>query len=779
MTSLRLLILFLFVHYLSMSQDVYFPLKLSVEISSNVQVGVKRSGYTKTYLDYKITNSNNITKVHKIGNSQETTNKQIQFVSDERTKKTNEDKYKSRPKASSLFGGIARAYAGDYTGLLDFGGNVVDHMMTPEYRINEKAIYKTTNNNTREATANSSSSIDNTDKKDNTLIAQISKESTINSNSGFIRFTVSLKNNSERGIKIKNPNFAIYFILKDGTKEVIDFTEAKSGINTLHWIKKGATQEFEINVENQDVQTLFLNYLNSSEIELKLNSLQILSGENYFFVGELEEKSEKEGVRVKYFDGQTQKDFFALIGDTRPTVEELIRDYLKQKIYDIHPENLDSLVVDAVRKINVFENKYSNLKINEIDGNELIQWRKWLVTVYDHDNIIIPFKTTDKLEPGYKISLSYFNAKDILGEHYSPTVFMRKKIRFNANDDFSLDFNLKKGDEIVIENVKLNKLFTDRITYEISSYSIHPKSFGFGRLIDPEAHFFLVSQKLIESNFEMDILPQKGFKALNQEKIKCYQFKPLEIKKEEYFTASDFYLLKWLKGNKDMDKLIDQLLSDAQEAFIKKFIIQHFYNAYDPRLNSGKPIPSGVIPGQGYLTARGDPNLATSNNFLSMLLSENGIDLVRDTLDDISSIKFEIHKDIPASKNKWKCSLNRNTYYSFLSMSEENLPATGIYRSLSIGKHLPRFYFNLDTRISGTPMLLIQMPMRTVTPLGQEVEKVNSIGSLTLFDELQPKIKFIPPNINSNEQKKSDTILEGNKELFEILFDVRIVRRKL
>ncbi|MFD0862606.1 hypothetical protein ACFQ1M_10365 [Sungkyunkwania multivorans] len=772
---------FLISFYLTTAQETYYPPKLLIEISSNIQVGVKTQGQTKTYLNYKIENNQNFSS----SNTNTFSNSYIRDVTKERQRKTNEDYYKSRPKPSSLLGGIAKAFSGDPSGLLDFGGNVLDHMMTPKYRVYETSTYKTTEKFERTNTTTNTSS---TDVK-NQLVQQITQESTVDANAGFIRFSLRIFNDAQKGIRIKNPQFVLYFLMPNGSREIISFQNATAGDGQVHWLPAKNYKDFEVNVENLDVQRLFSNYLNSEEIEVNLNNLEVeVSGQSYF-AGELEESHEDNGVRVKYYNGQDTKEFFALIGDARPTAAELIKDYLKEQQLEFYPVEDDTSIVDAIKKISVNENVQSDKKLNQISGQELIDWRKWVVTVYDQNNVIIPFSVSDRLQPGYKISLSYFAAKDLMGVHYRPVIYEKKGIVFTADGQFQLNVDLKKDDELVIDNVKLRKLYTDKVKYAIAPVQIaanDPLVAGLP-IRKTEAQMFLDQQRSMESVYTVPATGQPfsfNFNNTNGQNLKFYWFRPTQVVRQEFFKPEDFVFLRWFKGNPSIDNMIGQVSKEAQQTFIESLIVRHIYNAFDPELKIAKPANFGLVKGGGHVTINGNNNSPELATMISYLTSENGLEKIRDSIKNAKTIHYKVPKNISASSNVWKSSMARNRYYSFLSSAKNNLPTSATYRSLSTGRHAMRLSITLDTRTGNTAPWSTGMlggpPMGIGSSFGfgnlQNPEKSYSIETLTKLNDQQPDIHPIYGNTASLGQQ--ETTLNGNKELFEISFDVKVVRTK-
>lgn len=768
--------------YVLFAQETYYPPKLFVEISSNIQVGVKKEGETKTYVNYKIENNNILTS----SQNNSYTDSYIKDVTKERIKKTNEDYYKSRPRASSLFGGISRAFAGDYSGLLDFGGSVVDHMMTPKYRVYETSTYKTT----EKFVKTNSGSNENSSTIKNELIQEISQNYTVDANAGFIRFSIRICNNSSKGVRIKSPEFGLYFLMPNNTREFIKFPKATSGSSDIHWMPANGFKDFEIHVDSLSVQELFANYLNSEEIELNLNNLEVVVDGINYYAGEIEERYENEGIRVKYYNGRETKEFFALIKDSRPTVEELIKNYLNEASLEFYPISEEGSVVEAIKKISINENKYSDKKLDEIDGKELIDWRKWLITVYDQNNMIIPFNLSDQLNPGYKVSLSYFSAKDLLGEHYRPVVYTKGVRNLTADKSFKLDIDLKKGDELVIENIKLNKLYTDKIKYDISKVQLGQNSGWISGYIpkQTEAHLFLKQQKDFESKHEASqYLSMYNFNNTTYQNLTPYWFKPIQVSKVEHFNAEDFFCLKWIKGNPEIDHLIDQVSNETQRAILEAFIINQFYNAFDPTIKVAENIDYGVVRGGGNINLRGNNNSPEIDRMVQYLTSEDGLEIIKDSISNFKTMHYILPKDIGASKNVWRNSMSENRYYSFLSLADSSLPNTGTYMSLTTGKYGLRFDVFIDTRIENmnsfaNPMLTNGFPPTMYGSMGmtmfgsQNREKLFSIESLVGLNDLQPTL--LPVHNNLTDSQFQETILPGNKELFDTSFEIKVIRKQ-
>ncbi len=757
------------------SQNTYYPPKLNVEISSNIQVGAAVEGQTKTYIEYHMENSssNNAVNVNSFSNSF------IKDVTYDRTRKTNEDYYNKRPRASTLFGGIAKAFSGDFTGLADFGGGLVDHMMTPKYRTYETSTYKTSE---QYKTSNSNTNTYTTINKQS-IIQKVTQDETVDVYSGFIRFSIRIHNNAQKGVRVKTPQFVLYFRFSDGSREVISFEDATAGDNEVHWLPAGSYKDFEISISDLNVKTLFSNYVNSEEIELNLNSLEIERNGNTLFAGELEEQYEDEGIRVKYFNGVQSKEFYALVGEERPTMEELARNYLNESVFEFY-DGVDSntSIAEAIRKISFNENVHSNEKVDQLSGQRLLSWRKWLVTVFDQNNVIIDFKAKDQLKPGYKVAVSYFSAKQLMGRNYAPVIYSKKDVRFSADKSFKLNIDLKKGDQIVFDNVRLEKIYTDKVNYQVQNVEIASGS-PYMNSLKPahlEAEAFLKQQIDYESVHFPDQNPSYGFNFNNpfSGNVKFYWLKPLSVTYGTKYKADDFVYLRWFKGNEQMDEILSQITEQGQQAFIKALIMHQIYNVSDPNLLFHESIPFGLVKGNVNLSLNAANNSPQAVALMNMFSSGRGKAEIEDSIQELTSVKYTLTKDLSAAQNEWKSLMQPNIYYSFLASSNTNVSRNIAYYSLGLGRHFPRMNAFLDTRngIHNIPF----MPINNAPFPGfnQPIfDHMKKISMESLVHQANSPSPLIPVIGNYAPLNKTNVEIKGNTKLFELVFDVSVIRK--
>ena len=125
----------------------------------------------------------------------------------------------------------------------------------------------------------------------------------------------------------------------------------------------------------------------------------------------------------------------------------------------------------------------------------------------------------------------------------------------------------------------------------------------------------------------------------------------------------------------------------------------------------------------------------------------------------------------------------RTKYYSFLcSSTENNLPSNAEYYGLGIGKHAMRFHFIIDTRAQAPPIWGGGMMGTGTGLLGgiglgsfQDRDKTYAIEVLVTDNAQTPKVQ--PIHTDTSSLNVTNTALQGNEQLFEITFDVSIIRK--
>ena len=138
------------------------------------------------------------------------------------------------------------------------------------------------------------------------------------------------------------------------------------------------------------------------------------------------------------------KNSLPLNNDDSLTVLDVIKNYLREDNIVLYENEDNPLIHEVIKKIENKENVNENEKIDLIQGEKLINWRKWLITVYNHNNEIIPFRLQDKLKRGYRISISFFSAKDLLGENYKPIIYKKKWSKFLRGKSNQVRYRLKR-----------------------------------------------------------------------------------------------------------------------------------------------------------------------------------------------------------------------------------------------------------------------------------------------------------------------------------------------
>lgn len=770
-SNIKLFIFMLFFLFSSSlrSQNTYTPPRLITEIFSNIEVGVKREGYTKTFFNYQIEKQISFNNTNSSSLSQSI----IQNNTHIKKRETNKDYYNSRPKASSLLGGIARAYAGDYSGLLDFGGKTLDHMMTPRFLTHETSTYSTTKNYTQ----SSNNSLNNVNEIKNIFKNEIEQEIKVGANSGFIKFSLRVYNASHVGVKINRPKFAMYFVMPNGTRDLISIDKSNIVANeSTYYIEGNGSIDFEINIQNQDVQSLFSKYLESKELEIDINQLEVYVEDEAIFSGEIVQQFEESSVRVKYYNGNSLKDFYAIINETRPTFKDLLKNYIGVSSYSFYDVPEDSLLDGYVKKIAVFENKYSDKKIDRINGQELIDWRKWIVTVYDRDNNIIPFQINDVFEPGYKLALSYFSASDLMGVNYNPIVYQKNDIHFSANGTLEIPFDLKIGDKLILENIKFEKLYTDEIKYKVSKVSKN-KLYA-GRGIFSQAQTFLNEQRIMENGINrMTIYPNFVGSSNYQ-----YWFIPEEIYQKEKFFPKDFVLIDWKKNNIQLEKELEPFVEEINKNAngLARKLLSLTFNVLNPELTfeNVQGLYNEGITNEAFSINAYIDQFSNNNNWVKLLKTEIGREKLNDSIRKSNIIEVVILNDILEDNNKWVSPIRPNLYYSFLLNSNKLIEAEELkLNALTIGNRLIKSYIKINTGSRPNYSYTFNYSSNNNFKFQLDENLINKFFSLNTLIGL-PAGSTINSSYNIESQGQN-SVLTGNRKLFDISFDLKIIRAGL
>lgn len=244
--------------------------------------------------------------------------------------------------------------------------------------------------------------------------------------------------------------------------------------------------------------------------------------------------------------------------------------------------------------------------------------------------------------------------------------------------------------------------------------------------------------------------------------------------------------MRWYKGNSDIDAVIDQISEETQKSFIAAFIISHLYNSFNPTITLGRPSDFGLIQSGGSIFINDNNNNAPEiNTIIGYLNSEDGMEKIRDSISKIKELHYILPGNIDKSMNVWQSSMKRNSYYSFLSSGTHPMPNAGKYRSLSTGRQAIRYRLTVDTRSVFSPPFIQPSPAGLYPSLGFGMppygygslskERIYSVETLVRLDEQQPAISPIHSDMGSLGLQE-DTLM-GNKEIFEISFNVKIIRR--
>ncbi|WP_345550757.1 hypothetical protein [Microbulbifer aestuariivivens] len=437
-----------------MNAIVYAP-SLSYRISSQVEIGIEKQGrYEKLITNERESSTTN-------SGSQQNTNSTIisSDTSKVRKKTTNPKKRASRPKASGLLGGVVRAVGGDYSGLVQWGGGFLDHMMEPRYNWDVTETYSTSKN-TKTTT---SQSITNSWKNTSRLSEVITNELKYDINKGFIQFTVSLTNVGERTIHINRPNFFIHFVHEDGSEVFAGSAKVLSGLESGGTISPNQNYLLQVRAENLDFIDLSDKYRRADGIRIALQDLKVRFGDEQMAVSEVREQLQDTHVQFDYYDGNRRSTRYLAV-QPGVTLQEFLTLALKNKNYQLGADGSEALV----REINGLTSStaiFAELRAER----DRFEWRRWFTSVVDDNGRVFEANRDSKLYPGYSVKLGYFGAKDILPEsEYRPVVYRKTNVPLDTEQLYQLELDLAPGDIIEFTNLRFgNNFYLNKVDFDL------------------------------------------------------------------------------------------------------------------------------------------------------------------------------------------------------------------------------------------------------------------------------------------------------------------------
>ena len=436
--------------------DIVYAPSLAYRISSEVEIGIEKEGRYERLL----TNEREFSTTDDVQRGDTRTTTISRDTSKVRKKTTNPKKRASRPKASGLLGGVVRAVGGDFSGLVQWGGGFLDHMMEPRYNWDVTETYSTSEN-TKTTT---SQSITNSWKNTSRLSDVITNELKYDINKGYIQFTVSLTNIGERTIHINRPNFFIHFVQEDGSEVFAGTAKVLSGMATGGTISPRQSYFLQVRADNLDFIDLSDKYRRTNGIRIALQDLKVTRGSEQLAVSEVRERLQDSHVQFDYFDGNRRNTRYLRI-EPGITLQEFLQRALANKNYQLGDDGSEALV----RKVNGLKSDpavFADLR----DETERFQWRRWFTSVVDDNGRVFEASRDSRLYPGYSVKLGYFGAKDILPpSEYRPIIYRKTNVALNTDELYKLDLNLTPGDIIEFTDLRFgNDFYLNRVDFDLT-----------------------------------------------------------------------------------------------------------------------------------------------------------------------------------------------------------------------------------------------------------------------------------------------------------------------
>lgn len=439
--------------------DVVYAPSLAYRISSQVEIGIEKEGrYEKL-----ITNERDSSTSNSGSRSSNTTTLNERDTKKVRKKTTNPRKRASRPKASGLLGGVVRAVGGDYSGLVQWGGGFLDHMMEPRYNWDVTETYST-RENTKTTT---SQSIASSWKSTSHLSEVITQELKYNINKGFIQFTVSLTNAGERTIHINKPNFVVHFVEEDGSEVFAGSARVLNGLQAGGTISPNQSYLLQVRAENLDFLDLSDKYRRASGIRIALQDLKVRRGGKELAVSEVQERLQDSHVQFDYYDGNRRSTRYLRV-QPGISLEDFLTHALASKNYRLGSDGSEALVQE-VNGLESHATVFADLRREP----ERFAWRRWFTSVVDDNGRVFEASRESRLYPGYSVKLGYFGAKDILpSSKYRPVVYRKPNVSLDTDSLYQLELDLAPGDIIEFTDLKFGKgFYLNKVEFSITAAS--------------------------------------------------------------------------------------------------------------------------------------------------------------------------------------------------------------------------------------------------------------------------------------------------------------------
>lgn len=676
--------------------DIRYAPSLETSIESIIEIGIERSGQQEVVV-------NTMRKVT-LGDQRESSNVlkdiKVNTIENSRTKATNPNKRKTRPKPSGLFGGIARAFGGDYSGLAEWGMGFADHMMEPKYNWDIKKVYYTKEHRETNVSQTLSSSWDMQEEFETTV-----KETyTTNINKGFMKFSVAVRNIGERSVRIKSPEFVIHFVNPDNQLVFIDQVRPEQNSEIPISIAPGQSRTFGLILKDRDFITLSRQYRSAIGVQVTMQDLFIDNNSDQLrSVAEVQEDLQDSHVRVDYFDGMNRSiRFFPISAEGKP-LDELLKQVLANKSYELNQEVGPEQVIDNLI-LRIGSLQTDTRSFSDLSLKDQYNWRRWFITVSDNEFSYFDARRSDYIYPGYSLRIGYYSADQVLpGNQYRPIIYEKENILIRPNRPFSLPVDLREGDLIVIEDVKFRGLTTNRVRYKVKPITAQ-------QLADvqtPNMSFFGNSYGMMSSPAQYIMKYGTPFHN-SPPATHNYLIEPEEITTS---SVNPGFLVKYKgQGNEDFDSETKEMI--GWMSFLHLFQKTFTHVEGIPKLDFPSDLYidgfiSGINPYQllTFLELMRRPD-ETTEAFINRWISEDQL------------LSFVVEENVRASDSRWVFpSLPRTLRPAYIRSTSSTLPST-LYGTIlgNFGQYMPIVIADNQPGFTGSPAMMGMGMMTSVNP---------------------------------------------------------------
>ncbi len=643
----------------------YLPV-LETSISSKIEIGVETSGTKEIIFRTTSIQERNTSDKY----TRNVVNTNISEIESTKKRYTNPKKRESRPKASGLFGGITRAIGGDPSGLVEWGGGFVDHMMEPRFNIDRSKTYFTKIGKSTKSTKNVNSSWANKTTFESSVIQKYQTDI----NKGFIKFSIEIKNVSERSVRIKYPSIMLHFVNQDEQLELIgpalptnvfsensqqDFLDTEISIGA-----NGGKYTLSFIIENLNFLDIQEKYRLSKGLKVTLQDLLIITNDGEFSIPEIIDSYYDTHVRVDYFNGTTRSVRYFKVPNEGITYEEFFQTFFRKRNPIFNNDLNENDYLDKyILKVNHLESDTSRF-LSKKSSEDKYNWKRWFINVANDLSIPLDPKLGDYLYPGYSIRVGYYSADQILPENIYEPVIYEKEVKLKTGEIIELDIDLKPGDFLKIDEVEykgfnINVVEFDALRlnaqiaeqqiknyYEASTSNNNPDVINLGQNSQSyNKSVNSIAQNLLSYN-------ENHNKIIEQDDFKYYYYlEPNRITKEKIDPKKLFLI-----GNFDKKfALQDTAMKYGPEAFFLAALSNSFQYKTDFIENALDHQPVFYIETNVLASS-----LNEINDYLTKFIelekgtNENFEDFVyRILLEKDEILTYQINEPIAARENKW------------------------------------------------------------------------------------------------------------------------------